>query len=181
MNDGFVMDFSTYVIILSALAKAKTTQNISFMIQRREDNILARDYQGVDYEQIMDLWNRTGLGGRGRGDDRDIIEASIEMGGKLVVLEDGRERRIVGTSWMTFDGRRIHLHHIGVLPEYRNKGYGKWLTRLSLEYAKKKGYQIKLEVREDNEKAIGMYRELGFQRLGDYDIYIVRDVSSLDV
>lgn len=151
------------------------------MTERNDDNILARDYQGDDYEQIMDLWNRTGLGGRGRGDDRDIIEASIEMGGKLVVLEDEKKGRIVGTSWMTFDGRRIHLHHIGVLPEYRNKGYGKWLTRLSLEHAQKKGYQIKLEVREDNEKAIGMYRELGFQRLGDYDIYIVRDVSSLDL
>lgn len=150
------------------------------MSQTGKDSIRIRDYQRSDYEGIMDLWNDTGLGGRGRGDDQTIIEDSLRMGGKLIVAEDILDNRIIGTSWMTFDGRRIHLHHIAVSPEYRNHGYGKLLTRHSLLYARKKGYQIKLEVREDNTKAIDIYKKLGFKRLGDYDVYIVRDVDGID-
>jgi len=129
----------------------------------------------------MEVWNATGLGGRGRGDDQKIIEDSLAIGGKLIVAEDVQSRQVVGTSWMTFDGRRIHLHHIGVLHEYTNRGIGMLLTRHSLRFAREKGYQIKLEVREDNARAIRMYKKLGFKRLGDYDIYIVRDVSGIDV
>ena len=145
------------------------------------ERIQIRDYRSSDYEQIMELWNITGLGGRGRGDDQKIIEDSLELGGKLIVAEDTVNHRIIGTSWMTFDGRRIHLHHIGVLPEYRNLGYGKFLTKHSLLYAREKGYQIKLEVREDNTRAIDIYKKLGFKRLGDYDIYIVRDVKRINL
>jgi len=146
-----------------------------------DERIQIRDYRSSDYEQIMELWKTTGLGGRGRGDDQKIIEDSLERGGKLIVAEDAVNHRIIGTSWMTFDGRRIHLHHIGVLPEYRNLGYGKLLTRHSLLYAREKGYQIKLEVREDNTQAINIYKKLGFKRLGDYDIYIVRDVKRINL
>jgi ribosomal protein S18 acetylase RimI-like enzyme len=146
-----------------------------------EDPIWIRDYRSSDYGQIMELWNETGLGGRNRGDDQKTIEHSLELGGKMIVAEDTAQEKVVGTSWMTFDGRRIHLHHIGVLPQYRNRGLGKRLTIESLRFAKARGYQIKLEVRQDNTRAIGLYKELGFQRLGDYDVYIVRDLSRIDV
>jgi len=151
------------------------------MIQRPKDTIQIRDYQSADYHQIMELWDQTGLGGRGRGDDQKIIEDSLKLGGKFLVAEDTLSKSIIGTSWMTFDGRRIHLHHIGVLPEYRNHGCGRLLTRHSLLFARDKGYQIKLEVREDNKKAIDIYKQIGFQRLGDYDIYIVRDVDGINL
>ena len=151
------------------------------MSYTKENNIRIRNYHKSDYEQVMELWNETGLGGRGRGDDQSIIEDSLKMGGKLLIAEDIVKGIIIGTSWMTFDGRRIHLHHIGVLPKYRNQGYGKLLTRHSLKYAREKGYQIKLEVRQDNSKAIDIYKKLGFNRLGDYDIYIVRDIKGIDL
>mgnify|MGYP006306370619 CR=1 FL=1 len=143
------------------------------------DAIQLRDYQSDDYDQIMEVWDITGLGGRGRGDNQQIIEDSLEMGGKLIVALDRNNGKVVGTSWMTFDGRRIHLHHIGVLPQYRNKGLGKRLTLESLRFARSKGYQIKLEVKEDNATAIRIYKDLGFKRLGDYDIYIIRDFSEI--
>ena len=81
---------------------------------------------------------------------------------------------------MTFDGRRLHLHHIGVKPAFQNQGLGKRLTKESLKFAKEKGYQIKLEVHQDNKKAIEIYKKLGFAYLGDYDIYIIRDFDSIN-
>ena len=117
-------------------------------------NIVVRDYQTEDYDQVQEVWNKSGVGGAHRGDNKEIIEDSLRLVGKLLVLEDTRKGRILGTSWMTFDGRRIHLYHIGVLPDYQNLGYGSLLTKKSLEFAKEKGYQIKLEVQDDNLKAI---------------------------
>lgn len=140
---------------------------------------ILRDYQKSDYQKINELWQATGLGGSHRGDNATIIAHSLEIGGRLLVIENTETGEIIGSSWMTFDGRRIHLHHIGVKPEFQDQGFGKFLTKESLKHAQKKGYQIKLEVHQTNKKAIEIYKKLGFTYLGDYDIYIVRDLNSL--
>ena len=141
------------------------------------NEIEVRNYHSTDYPQIMELWSQTGLGGAHRGDNQQIIEQSIAMGGKFLVAILNEE--IVGTSWMTFDGRRIHLHHFGILPKYQRKGIGKILTEKSIQFAKEKGYQIKLEVHKDNTNAVALYTKMGFCYLGDYDVYIIRDFKNL--
>jgi len=132
-----------------------------------------RDYQSGDFPAISALWAETGLGGAQRGDTQQIIEQSIAMGGKMLVakLEDNT---LIGTSWMTFDGRRIHLHHFGISPKFQRQGIGRQLAIASIAFAKEKGYQIKLEVHQTNTAAIALYKGLGFQYLGDYDVYIIR-------
>jgi len=138
------------------------------------------DYTPNDYESIMLLWQQTGLGGVQRGDNRQIIENSIAIGGKLLVAKTDRGE-LVGTSWMTFDGRRIHLHHFGVKPEFQRQGIGKVLVEKSLLFAKNKRYQIKLEVHQSNKAAIELYKKYGFTYLGDYDVYIYRDLSTISL
>jgi len=143
------------------------------------EKIDIRDYSPKDYQQVQHVWKETGVGGSHRGDNKKIINDSIEMGGKLIILEDTVKTKIFGTSWITFDGRRLHLHHIAVLPEYQKMGYGKLLTKKSVEFAQNKGYQIKLEVHSTNQNAIEIYKNIGFERLGDYDIYIIRSLSKV--
>ncbi|MBI9053642.1 MAG: GNAT family N-acetyltransferase [Bacteroidales bacterium] len=145
------------------------------------NNHKVRDYSNKDFEGLNKLWQETNLGGAQRGDNAKIIEQSIKLGGKLILLENSETKEIIGSSWMTFDGRRLHLHHIGVKPEFQNQGLGKLLTRESLKFAKKKGYQIKLEVHKDNNKAINIYKKLGFLFLGDYNVYIVRNLDSINL
>ncbi|MGE0090365.1 MAG: GNAT family N-acetyltransferase [Bacteroidales bacterium] len=146
-----------------------------------DKNLVIRDYTNSDYDSLNALWIETGLGGAQRGDNARIIEDSLNLGGKLIVIENSQTHEIIGSSWMTFDGRRIHLHHIGVKPSYQNKGLGKKLTKESIRFAKKKGYQIKLEVHKDNVHAIKIYKKLGFNYLGDYDVYIIRDIDNTSV
>lgn len=143
------------------------------------DKYIIRNYTNNDYAELNNLWQDTGLGGAQRGDNDKIIEQSIRLGGKLIIIENTETKEIIGASWMTFDGRRIHLHHIGVKPGFQNQGFGKLLTKESLKFAKEKGYQIKLEVHKDNKKAINLYKKLGFTYLGDYDVYIIRDLDSI--
>jgi len=146
-----------------------------------EKNFVVRDYQEKDYQSLNELWQITGLGGAHRGDDDKIIAHSLAIGGRLIVIENTETDEIIGSSWMTFDGRRIHLHHIGVKPEFQNQGLGKLLTKKSLKHAKEKGYQIKLEVHQTNKKAIELYKNMGFTFLGDYDVYIIRDLNSINI
>jgi ribosomal-protein-alanine N-acetyltransferase len=137
-----------------------------------------RDYRKGDYQGIMDLWIATDLGRPERGDNEKIIVESIKMGGSMQVMEEKASGNIIGTSWMTFDGRRIHLHHFGILPEYQGKGLSKPFLEESLKFVKKKGYQVKIEVSRSNERALNLYKEAGFKYLGDFDVYIIRDLNT---
>ena len=143
------------------------------------DNYILRDYTSQDFVKLSVLWEETNMGNTRRGDNDEIITHSIKLGGKLIVLENPETKELFGSSWITFDGRRLHLHHISVKPSYQNKGFGKLLTKESLKFAKEKGYQIKLEVHQTNTKAIKIYKNLGFEFLGDYDVYIVRNLDSI--
>jgi [ribosomal protein S18]-alanine N-acetyltransferase len=141
--------------------------------------LIIRDYQEKDYDEIASLWHLTGMGNLVRNDSPDIILRTLEYKGRLLVMEDLSEGKIVGTSWMTYDGRRIMIHHFGILPDYQGRGLSKILLKKSLEYVKEIGAQVKLEVHAANTKAINLYKKFGFVQLGEYDIYIIRDVLNL--
>ncbi len=143
------------------------------------ENITIRDFKASDFQALTDVWQQTDLGNPQRGDNLEIIEQSIRMGGKMLMVENSNGK-IIGTSWMTFDGRRIHLHHFGIIPDYQRKGIGLLLAKESLKYVKQKGYQVKLEVHKNNRAAIELYKKLGFIYLGDYDVYIIRDLGIID-
>ncbi len=136
---------------------------------------MIRDYLPEDYPQIIELWKLTGMGDERRGDDQQVIERSLELGGRLLVMIGLPENGIIGTSWITFDGRRLHLHHFGIHPDYQGKGLSHRLTEASIAFAREKKTQIKLEVHRDNRKAVSLYKKHGFKYLGDYNVYIIRD------
>jgi ribosomal protein S18 acetylase RimI-like enzyme len=144
--------------------------------------MIIRDYQKGDFNGIMNLWMATGLSRPERGDDEATVERSIEMGGRMLVMcPESPAEEIIGTSWMTFDGRRLHLHHFGIDPVFQSRGLARELLRESLRFVKEKGYQVKLEVHRSNTAAIEFYRKAGFIYLGDYDVYIIRDIQSLEI
>lgn len=144
-----------------------------------QNNFIIREYREDDYDGIVQFWDLTEMGNPDRGDNREIIEGTIKLGGSLLVMEEIGTRKIIGTSWMTFDGRRILLHHFGILPEFQGKGLSKILLKESLQFIKKKGFQVKLEVHSTNFKAINLYKKFGFRHIGEYNVYIIRDISNL--
>jgi ribosomal protein S18 acetylase RimI-like enzyme len=149
------------------------------MTEELKDKFIIREYSDTDYEGIAGFWERTGMGSPERGDNKEIIKTTISLGGALFVLEEKGTGKISGTSWMTYDGRRILLHHFGILPELQGKGLSKILLQHSLDFVKQKGCQVKLEVHSTNQKAINLYKKFGFRHLGEYNVYIIRDISKL--
>ena len=140
------------------------------------DNFSVRDYTPADYHEVLKIWESTSMGGAERGDNNEIIDHSISIGGRLLLLIDDNNGRVIGTSWMTFDGRRIHMHHFGIEPSYQGRGLSKILLEESLNHVRRKGYQVKLEVHQENLAAIQLYEKFGFGKFDDYLIYMIRDL-----
>lgn len=60
-----------------------------------------------------------------------------------------------------------YITNIAVLEPFRSLGIGKKLVNRLIEYAEEKGLNfITLEVRESNERAIGLYKSFGFEIQG---------------
>jgi ribosomal protein S18 acetylase RimI-like enzyme len=75
--------------------------------------------------------------------------------------------RVIGWCDVIPLQRPLHAHvgvlGMGVLAEFRGRGVGKALMLAAIEKAKTIGItRIELIVREENERAIGLYRKIGF-------------------
>jgi ribosomal protein S18 acetylase RimI-like enzyme len=137
-----------------------------------ESRLTIRDYNPDDFPGLMALWEATSLSNKARGDNEETIRTTLQSGGKLILLLDAG--RIVGSSWITNDGRRLYLHHFGIHPGYQGRGLSHLLMKASMDFAEQKKMQIKLEVHRSNTKAVSLYKKYGFGNLGDYDVYIIR-------
>lgn len=63
-------------------------------------------------------------------------------------------------------GAQAEIHNIAVHPDYQGRGVGKRLLERLLEYIDRYDAHTFLEVRVDNERAIGLYRQYGFELIG---------------
>ncbi len=140
--------------------------------------MIIRDYRKGDFEQVVALWKATGIFDPGRLDSEERILHCNALGGKFLVLEDPVSGTLAATSWMTYDGRRIHMHHFAVQPEWQGRGFGKMLAEASLKFAGSKGCPVKLEVHSANLPAIGLYKKFGFQPFKDYLVLMNRPTKS---
>lgn len=137
-----------------------------------------RDYRPDDFPAVEALWRAVGMATPQRGDSAEVIERTLRIeNARLIVLEETPGESVAGTSWITCDGRRLLLHHFAVAPDLQGRGLSKILLRASLEHARAAGLQMKLEVARANTRAVDLYKRAGFKSLGDYEVYILRDVS----
>ena len=131
-----------------------------------------RDFREGDFASLSELWTVTGIGNPARGDTLDSVRRTLARGGLLFVLASGD--RIVGSAWISDDGRRLYLHHMAVLPELQGRGLGKSLMEAAVSAARERRMQMKLEVSEANGGAIALYRKYGFETLEGYRTMIRR-------
>lgn len=75
-------------------------------------------------------------------------------------------RSVVGMGLLAVRGRRAWIGGLGVVPEHRREGIGRLLMNGLIEHAREAGCdRVQLEVITQNERAINLYRSLGFERL----------------
>jgi ribosomal-protein-alanine N-acetyltransferase len=80
------------------------------------------------------------------------------------------ESTLIGYAGISVQGRlgnaEANVHTIGVAPEWQGMGVGRALLRALLARADEFAAPVFLEVRTDNEAAIGLYEAHGFTRIG---------------
>ena len=88
---------------------------------------------------------------------------------EIIALVDGK---VVGTAGIEAVGTKYKVRHraefgISILREYWGLGLGRALTAACIQCAKDAGYlQLELNVVAANERAVALYRDMGFEEFG---------------
>ena len=107
-----------------------------------------------------------------------------EAAGRGLIMPEEEEKRGM-TIWMAErDGQvigKVHLqlldglggiYGLGVLPEYRGKGYGRAILMDGVKQLKTSGaLEVMLQVATGNQNALGLYESCGFQTTSTMDYY----------
>lgn len=141
------------------------------------NHLSIRNYSHGDFKPVMKLWESTKLANQERADTEEVIEKTINHGGLFLLLTLRETDEIIGTSWITNNQRRLYLHHLGIAPRYQGRGYAKYLLEETIKQARETGLQMKIEVHKSNKVALNLYKEYGFKALGDYEVFIIRDLA----
>jgi ribosomal protein S18 acetylase RimI-like enzyme len=95
----------------------------------------------------------------------NLVESAAQSPVSGFVWE--QDGRIVGNASLlpvTTETRRLYLiANVAVAPDMRNQGIGRALTAAAVSHARHKGREVWLQVREENQSAVHLYRSLGFR------------------
>jgi ribosomal protein S18 acetylase RimI-like enzyme len=84
----------------------------------------------------------------------------------------------VGFALLGARGGRGWIGGMGVVPEARRHGLGRAAMTAVLDAARARGVrEVQLEVLEQNEPAIALYRQLGFEHVRDLDVWSLGEVA----
>ena len=138
------------------------------------------DFADSHFSSLLRLWRESGVANPSRGDSLESIRATLVRQGRLFVIvrpagaKAGDSEEVLASAWLTDDGRRLYLHHMAVLPSLQGRGLGRRLMVAAVALAAERGMQMKLEVHRENRRALALYRDFGFEGLGDYEVMIRR-------
>ncbi len=96
-------------------------------------------------------------------------------GSVMIVAFD--EGELIGTGAVSVVSGKPRFAHrseiaISVRKDYWGKGIGTGIMSVLMDFAKKSGAEVlELQVRSDNEAAIGLYKKFGFEKIGSYEKY----------
>ncbi len=121
-----------------------------------------RPFEERDTEQVVALWRACGLVRPWNDPHRDI-ERKLAVQRELFLVGEADER-VVASAMAGYDGHRGWVNYLAVAPEERGAGHARALMaeieRVLLERGCPK---VNLQVRADNEQALGFYRALGYE------------------
>jgi ribosomal protein S18 acetylase RimI-like enzyme len=103
---------------------------------------------------------------------------------RLVVAKDpdGKVAGFVMTDFNSFTDNSIYVSQLAVDPDYQGHGIGRELMKKAEGLALKHGYnKVALHVRKDNEKAIALYKSLGYKKVGSDWWYYADGTTGLEM
>lgn len=121
------------------------------------DALKIRNYQDNDFNKLEQLLKDTGLYYESV-DKKEIFKKKIEHDSESIIIAEDDDK-IIGTVFIIYDPWNPCIYHLGVHPDYRNKGIGNKLMDEAEGRLIARGSEITtLFVDEENQKAIEFYK-----------------------
>ncbi len=119
---------------------------------------------------------------------RQLLSDNEQPGRQEFVLLAERDGQMLGSAGLHPAGTALRRRHVATLgisiaPEAQGQGVGRALMQALCNYADRWAQilRIELTVFADNERAIRLYRSLGFEHEGTHRGYALRDGAYADV
>ena len=124
--------------------------------------MIIRNYQQSDKEQLIALWKEVFNPKKPHNDPELAINIKIKHKDDLFFVAE-KEKQIVGTILVGFDGHRGWIYSLAVLPKFRYKGIGKELVDKAVAELKNLGcLKVNLQIMGDNSYVLEFYKKSGF-------------------
>lgn len=130
-----------------------------------DGNVTLRAMSIVDYDAVVDVWDRAGLPYRPNGrDGRTSIEIELQNDNAIFFVAES-EGKIVGTALCTHDGRKGWINRLAVVPEMQGMGLGKLMVKYAERAFLDKGISIfSCLIGNENTCSQQMFESLGYER-----------------
>ena len=121
-----------------------------------------------DYSEIWTLWENTeGVGLSGNDDSKESIKKFLSKNPDTCFIAKDKNE-IIGTIMAGSDGRRGHIYHLMVKPDYRKKGLGRKLLEEAEKGLRKEGIaKAFLVAFRDNIIGNNFWEETGYKTRED--------------
>ncbi|NSL55300.1 GNAT family acetyltransferase [Uliginosibacterium aquaticum] len=123
--------------------------------------MLIRLYQASDEAAVIALWEACGLT-RPWNDPRLDIARKLSVQPELFLVGE-MDGMVVASVMAGYDGHRGWVNYLGVAPAQRGRGFARVLMSRVEELLMARGCpKLNLQVRQDNEVALGFYAAIGY-------------------
>lgn len=120
-----------------------------------------RPFERADTEQVVALWAACGLIRPWNDPHRDI-RRKLDVQRELFLVGTENDR-VIATAMAGYDGHRGWINYLAVSPPERGGGRGRTMMAEVERRLRTIGCaKLNLQVRADNEQALGFYRALGY-------------------
>jgi len=129
------------------------------------NQIDTREFSINDYKAALQLWQRVEGLEIAEGDDQRGIAQFLERNpGLSRVAMDGSA--VIGVALCGHDGRRGHIYHLAVDPDYQGRGLGKRLLHECLDSLHRVGLERAIiMVANDNPRGRGFWLRYGWEEI----------------
>ena len=126
--------------------------------------VLIRNFEISDYEEVINLWQLDNLPLKLKGrDNRAQLEQQIKLD-QVIFLVAEKGNRIIGTVLATHDGRKGWINRLAVHPAARRQGLGTQLVKRAEEELEKRGLSLLAAlIEEDNTASRQLFARLGYE------------------
>jgi ribosomal protein S18 acetylase RimI-like enzyme len=120
-----------------------------------------REFKLSEYEEVMRLWEESGLVVR-PGDDIEGIKLKLERDPELFLVAE-EDDEILGVIMGAWDGRRGWINHLAVKQDHQRMGIGTALVRELERRMKRKGARkVNAQIYQWNQRSIDFFKTAGY-------------------